>query len=293
MPENIEEKQYLTLVKDVINDGYLEETRNGMTKMLFGKTMEYSLKNNVIPIFTTKRVAWKTCLKELLWFINGSTDNKILNAQNVHIWDKNGTQEFLKSRGIYDYQDGDLGPIYGFQWRHFNAKYEGCDKDYSGMGIDQLKQVIEDLKNPDTRNSRRHIVSAWNPCQLNEMALPPCHVLMQFQVVNKDELMCMLYQRSGDIGLGVPFNVTSYSFLTHIIAKLTGLKASKFVHVIGNAHIYDDHIECLREQVKREPYVFPTLDISDELNSIDSISFEHFQVNDYKYHPKIVMEMRT
>ena len=218
--------------------------------------MHFSLENNSVPFLTTKKLAWKTCLKELLWFIKGSTSNDILNSQNVSIWNGNSTRNFLDSRNLFDYKEGDLGPIYGFQWRHFNAEYKDCDTDYTDKGIDQLQNIINQLKNSETRNSRRLIMTAWNPCQIDKMALPPCHVLCQFNVTNNNKLSCSLYQRSGDVGLGVPFNIASYSILTHLIAKHTNLEPYEFIYNLGNTHIYDDHIDGLKQQILRIPYKF-------------------------------------
>src|SRR6056300_67825 len=168
-----EEYQYLNLIQDILNEGTIEKGRNGFTKCSIGSVMHFSLENNKIPILTTKKTAWKTCLKELLWFIKGQTSNKTLTDKNINIWDGNSSREFLDSRGLNNYDEGDLGPIYGYQWRNFNAKYETCNDDYTNKGIDQLQEVIDTLKDPEKRTSRRMIVSAWNPCQLNEMALPP------------------------------------------------------------------------------------------------------------------------
>jgi thymidylate synthase len=287
-----EERQYLDLIKTIIEDGSDEKGRNGNVRVHIGSMMRFSLKDNTIPFLTTKRLAWKTCLKELLWFIKGDTNNKHLNEQNVHIWDDNGSRDFLDSRGLNHREEDDLGPIYGHQWRHFNADYETCHSDYSGKGIDQLAKVIECLKDPAQRTSRRLIVSAWNPCQLDEMALPPCHILMQFNVTNDNELSCCLYQRSGDVGLGVPFNIASYSMLTRIIASICDLEASEFIYFLSNAHIYDDHIKSLKEQIKREPYEFPKLLFKEKITNIEDIDFNNFEIVDYNYHSKITMKMR-
>lgn len=289
-----EEYQYIDLIKDILENGEEVCGRNGTTKVKIGATMRFSLKDNTVPILTTKKTAWKTCLKELLWFISGNTDNRTLKAQNVKIWNANASLEFLHNeRGLIDNREDDLGPVYGFQWRHFNAPYKNYETDYRDQGIDQLKNLIEDLKDPVKRYSRRHILTAWNPCQINEMALPPCHLLCQFNVVN-DKLSCCLYQRSGDVGLGVPFNIASYSFLTHMIAQLTGLKAHEFIHFISNAHIYDDHYAALKEQIEREPYQFPKLDFLNikSINSIDEFKVEHFNIINYEYHEKVIMKMR-
>ncbi len=287
-----EEFQYINLIKDVINYGNYESGRNGKTKMIFGTVMEFTLENNIIPILTTKRVAHKTCLRELLWFIKGSTNNKELQDQGVTIWNGNGSRDFLDSVGLVNYNENDLGPIYGFQWRHFNAEYHGCSEDYKNQGIDQLAYVINSLKDPDKRTSRRLIISAWNPCQINKMALPPCHVLMQFNIRDGKYLSCSLYQRSGDIGLGVPFNISSYSFLTHILALHCGLEADKFIYNLGNAHIYEDHLNVLQQQIEREPYVFPTINISNKRDNIEDYVVEDFIINNYRSHEKIKMEMK-
>ena len=252
--------------------------------------MHFNLENSIVPVLTTKKVAIKTCIKELLWFISGNTDNKVLKSQNVHIWDENGSKEFLNSRGLTHLDEDDLGPVYGHQWRHFNAEYKTCNEDYSGKGIDQLSYIINSLKDPKERYSRRLVMSAWNPCQLDEMALPPCHVLAQFNVIG-DELSCSLYQRSGDVGLGVPFNIASYSILTHILAKHCNLKAKEFVYYLGNTHIYDDHINELKEQIERVPFEFPSININKKDNINDYI-LEDINIIDYKFHPPIKMKMR-
>ena len=286
-----EEFQYLNLIHDVLQEGTVESGRNGITKSIFGSAMVFSLSGGVIPILTTKRTAWKTCIRELLWFIRGDTNNAHLQAEGVHIWDDNGSREFLDSRNLFDNKEGDLGPVYGHQWRHFNAEYNNCDSDYSGEGVDQLAQIIESLKNPATRTSRRMIMSAWNPCQLDKMALPPCHILCQFNVSDGNKSSCSLYQRSGDIGLGVPFNIASYSTLTHLLAKHCDLEAYEFVYFLGNAHIYQEHIEPLKEQLRREPYEFPIMDICMKRENINNYTIDDFKVKDYKFHETIKMKM--
>ena len=288
-----EEEQYYQLVRDILNKGILEEGRNGNTLSIFGGALYFSLIDNKIPLLTSKKLAWKTCLKELLWFIGGKTDNTILQSQGVHIWDQNGSREFLDTRGLTQLREGDLGPVYGHQWRHFNAKYTDCSADYSGKGIDQLQQVIDQLKDTQNRCSRRIILTSWNPLQLDEMALPPCHVLAQFQVTSTSHLSCCLYQRSGDVGLGVPFNIASYSFLTHILAKHCGLIAKELVYICGNCHIYDDHIECLKEQIIRPTYDFPTIEIKRKHEKIEDYTLDDISVNNYQCHEKISMFVRA
>jgi thymidylate synthase len=268
------ESQYTQLIKDILEKGAMESGRNGLTKSLFGYSMRFSLNDGSLPLLTTKRVAWKTCFKELMWFIRGSTDNAELQNEGVHIWDDNSTREFLDGRGLNDRDENDLGPVYGHQWRHFNAPYETCHTNYAGKGMDQLSNIIEQLKDPTKRQSRRLVMSAWNPCQLDEMALPPCHILAQFNVRDNQYLSCALYQRSGDVGLGVPFNIASYSFLTHIIAKHCGLIADEFVYFLGNCHIYEEHLEVLREQILREPYEFPKISINATHENIEDYTID-------------------
>lgn len=288
-----EEYQYINLIKKIIEQGTWEEGRNGRTKSIFGETMRFSLQNGKIPILTTKKMAWKTCLKELLWFIRGETDNKLLQKQGVHIWDGNSTKEFMESRGLGHYPEGMLGPIYGYQWRHFNAEYESKtgQPTASGIAIDQLQQIIDALKDPKQRTSRRLIMTAWNPCQLDEMALPPCHVMCQFNVHDGNKLSCALTQRSVDASLGLPFNIASYSFLTHILAEHCGLEAYEFVHFMGNCHIYEDHIEPMKAIFDRMPYKFPTLEIYTKKENINDYEVYDFFVAGYQCHDVIKMTM--
>jgi thymidylate synthase len=291
--ENHPEKQYLQLIKDIIEKGTEEEGRNGSVKFIFGYLMKFPLRDGELPLLTTKRLAWKTCFKELQWFIKGSTNNKELKNVNVHIWDENSTREFLDNRNLMNLEEDDIGPGYGHQWRHFNAPYVNCNTDYTGQGIDQLMYIINKLKDPKERTSRRLIMTAWNPCQIEEMALPPCHVLAQFNVRDNKYLSCALYQRSGDVGLGVPFNIASYSFLTHIIASHCDLIADEFVYFLGNAHIYTEHLEALKTQIEREPLSFPKISIKKQEN-IEDYSLEHIEwLEDYKHLSEIKMNMKA
>ena len=301
-----EEHQYVDLVSKILNEGFWEEGRNGRTKAIFGYTMRFSLNDNTIPIFTTKKTAWKTCLKELIWFIRGETNNKLLQEQNVHIWDGNTSRDFLDSVGLPLYEEGIAGPIYGYQWRHFNAKYncfngrpisenfDDNDRDIDNIhfsGIDQLQNIIDCLKDPVKRTSRRLIMTAWNPCQLNEMALPPCHVMCQFNVSNGNKLSCALYQRSNDVSLGTSFNVASYSFLTHLLAKHCGLIAHEFIHFMGNCHIYEEHIEPMTELLNRQFYKFPKINISCIKENIDDYDVNDFEIIGYQSNDVIKMKM--
>ena len=286
-----EEYQYLNLLKDIIYEGAMEKGRNGNVKTVIGSAQHYSLENGKIPILTTKKTAWKTCLKELLWFIRGDTDNKKLNEQNVHIWDGNTTPEFMKSRGLEHYIDGDIGSMYGFQWRFFNAPYSSCNEDYTGKGVDQLQQVIDTLKDPEQRTSRRMVVSAWNPCQVDKGVLPPCHLLFQFNVTDGNKLSCSLTARSQDVALGEPFNISSYAFLTHLIAKHCDLIAHEFILFGCNCHIYEPHIEEMKKQITRDPFDFPTVEILNKRDDINDYKIEDFKVTGYEHHPQIKMAM--
>ena len=287
-----DENQYLNLLKDILEENQEFNGRNGKTLSIYGSAMHFSLENNVIPLLTTKRVAYKTCLRELLWFISGNTSNKVLNDKNVHIWDANSSREFLDSRNLTNYEENDLGPIYGFQWRHCNAPYMDCNSDYSNKGIDQLQEVINSLKDPSKNNSRRLLISAWNPCQLEEMALPPCHVLMQFNVHN-NKLSCSMYQRSVDVMLGEPFNIASYSLLTHLLAKHCNLEAHEFIYYKGNCNIYEEHIEAAKIQLERKPIEFPKLIIKNKKENIEDYTEDDFLILNYKHHDTIKMTMKA
>ena len=308
MSDKHEELQYVNLIKKIIEEGTWEEGRNGKTKSIFGHTMRFSLQGGKIPILTTKKTAWKTCLKELLWLIRGETDNKLLQEQGVHIWDANASYEFMESRGLGHYPEGLLGPIYGYQWRGFNGDYDmntgrrlishssnaggTCPLPATTSAIvDQLQQIIDALKDPKQRTSRRLIMTAWNPCQLDEMALPPCHVMCQFNVHDGNKLSCALYLRGNDTALGLSFNVASYSFLTHLLAKHCGLEAYEFIYFCGNAHIYEDHIEPIKAIFDRVPYEFPTLEIKEKKTDINDYEVEDFIISNYKFHEVIKMKM--
>lgn len=284
-----DEMQYINLIKRIISKGVKRDDRTGVgTLSIFGAQMRFNLRDNIFPLLTTKRVFWRGVVEELIWFINGCTDAKILQQKNVHIWDGNSSREFLDKCGFYDREIGDLGPVYGFQWRHFGAKYKTCNDTYNNEGIDQLYDVIERIKtNP---NDRRIIMTAWNPIDLKNMALPPCHCLVQFYVAN-NELSCQLYQRSADMGLGVPFNIASYSLLTYMIAHITNLKPGEFIHTLGDAHVYLNHIEPLQEQLKRIPKQFPKLYIKRKVEKIEDFKFEDFEIQDYNPYPTINMKM--
>ncbi|XBW36680.1 hypothetical protein QEN19_002254 [Hanseniaspora menglaensis] len=292
---NKEELQYLDLCQRIIDEGEERPDRTGTgTLSIFAPPqLRFSLKDDRFPLLTTKKVFTKAVILELLWFIKGDTNNKTLQADGVKIWDGNGSREYLDSLGLTDRAVGDLGPVYGFQWRHFGAEYKTCDEDYTGQGYDQLTEVIDKLKtNP---YDRRIIMSAWNPPDFKKMALPPCHVFCQFYVAfpkdKKPELSCILYQRSCDMGLGVPFNIASYALLTKMIAHVVGMNCGEFIHTMGDAHVYKDHIEALREQISRSPREFPTLKISSNVKDIDEFKLEDFEILNYNPHKVIKMKM--
>jgi len=281
----------LDLCQEVINNGVKRGDRTGTgTLSKFGVQMRFSLRNNTMPLLTTKRVFWRGVAEELLWFVSGCTDANVLAEKGIHIWDDNGARDFLDALGLKDREVGDLGPVYGFQWRHFGAEYVNMHTDYAGKGIDQLAECINKIKNNPT--DRRIIMSAWNPSALHLMALPPCHMFIQFYVdTEKGELSAQMYQRSADLGLGVPFNIASYSLLVHMVAQVTGLKAGEFVHVIGDAHVYLNHVDALKEQLERKPRKFPKIFLNSAKKDIDSFTFDDFKINGYKPQKTINMKM--
>ncbi|KAL8722046.1 MAG: hypothetical protein Q9225_001422, partial [Loekoesia sp. 1 TL-2023] len=262
-----------------------------------------SLPTPILPLLTTKRVFLRAVIAELLWFISGSTSSLPLSAAGIKIWDGNGSRAYLDSIGLTDRAEGDLGPVYGFQWRHFGAEYVDAETNYTGQGVDQLAEVVEKLKNKPY--DRRIVLSAWNPKDLGKMALPPCHMFAQFYVsyprpspsaeqktmMNgtataatatekpRGRLSCQLYQRSCDMGLGVPFNIASYALLTHMLAHVCDLTPGTFIHTMGDSHVYLDHVEALNVQLEREPREFPELVIHREPGgSIDGWKAEDFEV---------------
>ena len=267
-------RQYLDLVKHVLENGELKEDRTGTgTKSVFGYQMRFNLSDG-FPMVTTKKLHLKSIIYELLWFLNGDTNIKYLKDNGVNIWN------------AWADSNGDLGPVYGFQWRNWNND-----------GIDQISNLINDLKN--NPNSRRHLISAWNPSVLpdtsksfetnvanGKAALPPCHAFFQFHVIN-GKLSCQLYQRSADIFLGVPFNIASYSLLTLMIAQVCDLEPGDFIHTFGDAHIYTNHFEQMKLQLTREPKKLPTIKINNEVKNIFDFKFEDFTLENYDPHPHI------
>ncbi|KAA8528673.1 hypothetical protein F0562_036028 [Nyssa sinensis] len=272
-----DEYMYLSLVQNIISSGTQKDDRTGTgtgTLSKFGCQMWFNLRKS-FPLLTTKRVLWRGVVEELLCFISGSTNAKVLQEKDIHIWDGNASRDYLDSVGLADGEDGDLGPIYGFQWRHFGARYTNVHADYTGQGFDQLLGVIYKIKNkPD---DGQIVLSAWNPSDLKLMALPPCHMFAQFYVAN-GELSCQMYQHSADVGLGVPLNIASYALLTCMIAHVCDLIPGDFIHVIGDAHVYKTHIRLLQEQLQKLPKPFPILKINPEKKDIDSFVAADFKL---------------
>jgi len=292
-------------------------TGTGTLSVFAPRPLKFKLNRNgtpILPLLTTKRVFTRAIIAELLWFIEGNTSSLALSEKGVKIWDGNGSREFLDNLGLTHREVGDLGPVYGFQWRHFGADYVDCKTDYTGQGVDQLQRIIHTLRtNP---YDRRLILSAWNPKDLPQMVLPPCHMFAQFYVSYprsrtaqtevgestnsengeenkpKGHLHCQLYQRSCDMGLGVPFNIASYALLTHMLAHVCDLVPGSLTHVMGDAHVYLNHVDALKTQLEREPRDFPELEITQEKNgSIDGWRAEDFVIKGYNPHKTIAMEM--
>lgn len=271
-----QEMQYLNLVEDIIKNGSLRSGRTEMkTKAVFGRMCRYDLSDYTLPLLTTKYVPFHSVWCELLFFMQGKTQTKWLEERKVNIWRANTSKETLQALGL-EYDEGEMGPSYGYQWR----KYGG----------DQLGSVIEGLKtNP---YSRRHLVVAWNPADIPKMVLPPCHFGFEF-FVDEGRLSCALHQRSADLGLGVPFNQASYGLLTHIVAEMCGYKAHELIHFMGNAHVYEDHIEPLKEQLKRQPFPFPKIVFTRNLKDVtlDDLRLEDVKLVNYVSHSAIAMKM--
>ncbi|WP_068086449.1 thymidylate synthase [Polycladidibacter stylochi] len=257
-------RQYLELMQHIIDHGVDRDDRTGTgTRSVFGYQMRFDL-NDGFPMVTTKKLHLRSIIHELLWFLSGSTNIAYLKDNGVRIWDE------------WADENGDLGPVYGYQWRSWPAP--------DGRSIDQISQVIEQIKrNPE---GRRHIVSAWNPALVDEMALPPCHAMFQFYVAN-GRLSCQLYQRSADVFLGVPFNIASYALLTMMVAQVCDLKPGEFIHSFGDAHLYSNHFEQAREQLSRSPKALPQMRINPEMKDIFGFSFDDFKLENYEAHPHI------
>ena len=294
-PEKHPEYEYLNAMRQIMEKGEHRQTRNGMTRSVFGMRMEFPLYRvmengteiSQIPLMTTKKVFWKGVVHELLWFLRGDTNAKHLDKMGVKIWNENSSRDTLDALGLTEYEEGDCGPVYGFQWRHFGAPYAGAGAGVGGGGIDQLENCIQQLRNDPF--SRRIFMSAWNPMDLEAMCLPPCHVSYQFYVSSSEKrLYCQLYQRSADMFLGVPFNIASVSLLTHLLAHLVGLKPGGVILVLGDAHIYEDHMGVVSQQLERIPVApFPSIriigggDCGSGYENIEQYRFEDIILENY------------
>lgn len=280
---------YLTVLRRILERGERRTDRTGTgTLSLFGEHMRFDVSHRV-PLLTTKFVPWKTVIKELLWFLSGSTDAKELEAHGVHIWEGNSSRTFLDARGLNHLQEGDIGAGYGFQWRHFGEEYRGCGQEYGGF--DQIKYIIHELKHNPL--SRRIYMSAWNPAQMNDMALPPCHVSCQFYVSMKNDvpiLSCHLYQRSADMFLGVPFNIFSYTVLLYILCSICDMRPGDLVVSLGDTHVYLDHLVQATEMLERMPFTSPRLEVRNPDKSLE-LYINNFILQDYQHHPKIQANM--
>lgn len=295
MPYYIAERGYLSLLDEVLKYGEHRQSRNGNVISRFGCIIHFENVGERFPILTTKRVFFRGVVEELLWFLRGSTNAKELQDKNIHIWDGNSTREYLDKMGLTDYPEGELGAVYGWQWRYFGADYPNKEN-----GKDQLKYLLEELMKED--NSRRAVLSAWNPVDLPKMALPPCHILYVFYK-NKRGLSCHMTMRSSDLFLGLPFNIASTALLTHIIAKVLHMPVSEITLSLTDAHIYEEHIEAVNTQLKRDLYDEPSLQINkdvppiessidDKIKWIESLCYDDFKLNNYMCYDAIKAPMK-
>lgn len=289
------ETAYLTLLDTILKEGRQRSDRTGVgTLSLFGKSLRFDI-SETVPVLTTKFVPWKSCIRELLWFLRGATDAAELQAEGVRIWDGNSSRAFLDGRGLHRLPEGDIGAGYGFQWRHFGASYRTCKDAYDGEGFDQIAYIIRELKNDPF--SRRLFMSAWNPADLDNMALPPCHVSAQFYVEEDDRgrklLSCQMYQRSVDTFLGCPWNIMSYSVLTHLLARICDMHPKELIMCLGDTHIYTNHVDQVKEQLSRNPFPFPKLHIDPSVKTkpLHEITIKDFALVDYQHHPAITAAM--
>lgn len=286
---NSEEQQYLSLLEECLASTSMErEDRTGVgTHGIYGAMMKFDLTGGKIPLLTTKRTYWKGVLHELLWFIDGETDSYILEDEGVTIWSGNTSREFLDGRGLEHVPDGDIGPGYGFQWRNFNGDYDLWMTDGIRTGTDQLKNIVDGLR--ENPNSRRHVLTAWNPLQIDEMCLPPCHVMSTFTIL-EGKLHATVTCRSQDILLGTPFNIASYGLMVHLLANDLNVEPGSLTWFGADVHLYDNHIDQAKEQISRVPYDFPTVKITSK-KSIFEISPDDVELIGYQSHPAIKAPM--
>ncbi len=286
MNSYFKERGYLNLLKDTLLSGEKKNTRNGIVYSRFGTMITFQNLGTQLPLLTTKKMYVKGIIEELLWFLKGSTNAKELQDKGVHIWDGNSSREYLDSIGLSHYEEGELGPVYGWQWRNFGKSYI---KNNDDCGFDQIKYVLEELMKDD--NSRRAVLSAWNPSQLKEMALPPCHILYTFYKDSKG-LSCLMNMRSSDLFLGLPFNIASTALLTHIFAKVLHMKVNTISIVATDAHIYEEHVNAVNEQLNNHILPFPNIEIKikepdidasvdEKINWINNLKYEDFTILNY------------
>ena len=285
------DKVYKSLVTRVLYNGSERSDRTGTgTISYFGNIIEFDISKHV-PVITTKKVFWKSVIKELLWFLSGDTNAENLKKKGVNIWNGNSMKEIQEKLGLGHLQEGDCGANYSFQWRHFGAEYKTCNDDYTNQGIDQVEYILDALKND--KYSRRIFLSGWNPSDLKKTVLPPCHVSCQFYVDNEDNLSCHMYQRSCDVFLGLPFNILSYAIFTYILAKKTNLKPGRLIMSIGDTHVYKDHVEQINKQLLRTSLSQCKIELDDSIINKDwkDITIEDFDLIGYFSHPTIKAKM--
>ena len=286
---------YLNLLKETLKEGEIKTTRNGVVYSKFGCMIKFNDINN-FPLLTTKKMFFRGIVEELLWFLRGSTDANELKAKKINIWTGNSTREYLDSVGLTEYKEGELGPVYGWQWRKFGEDYSNSET----KGKDQIRYILEELMKPD--NSRRAVLSGWNPVDLNKMALPPCHILYIFNKTSKG-LSCHMTLRSSDLFLGLPFNIASTALLTQILATVLNIEISEICLSICDAHIYQEHVEQINKQLLLTPYDLPKLiikkfappvdsSIDEKINWIESLKYEDFELKDYLSHPSLPAIMK-
>jgi dihydrofolate reductase/thymidylate synthase len=288
-----DERNYLQLIYDVLHEGVeCNDRTNVGTLSTFGNQIRFSLKNNTLPLLTTKKMFTRGIIEELLWFLRGETDSKTLEAKGVNIWKGNTSRTYLDKMKLNEYAEGEGGPIYGHQFRHFGGRWKIDDTGHRTWiegGVDQVDEVLYLLR--EEPNSRRILINLWNPCDIDKMALPPCHMVYQFRVYN-GKLSCSMYQRSCDTFLGLPFNICSTALMTYIFAKLTGLVPDEIIISIGDTHIYKNHIDLVKSQLKRTPYCFPKLHLKNRgQKDVEDFKVEDFEILGYESHPTLSGQM--
>lgn len=297
-PSNTGEQQYLNILSDILNDGHYRLTRNSYTWSTFGKHLEFDLRKG-FPLLTTKRIFLRGVFEELIWFLKGDTNANHLSEKGVKIWNANSTREFLDNIGLHDYKEGDIGPLYGYQWLHFNAQYEGCDANYDGKGMNQIKYCMDLIKKDPY--SRRIMMTAYNPLQANEGCLFPCHsIVLQFYIEADGHLSLACYNRSQDIFLGTPFNIASSSLLLHMFCMVLNndpdykgqkLEPGRLIMTLGDTHIYKEHYSEVIRQILREPYDFPILKFKRQVMDMADFTFDDIELEGYNYYPNIAAKM--